>query len=62
MIAKDLLLQGVLGARRLLTRSYGLVPTPMCYRAGRAGAASQAWQAVSLLISMITKTFLCYVV
>jgi hypothetical protein len=49
-------------ARRLLPCSYGLVATPMCYRAGRAGAASQAWRAVSLLISMITKTFLCYVV
>jgi hypothetical protein len=29
----------------------------MCYRAGRAVAASQAWRAVSLLISMIAKGF-----
>jgi hypothetical protein len=29
----------------------------MCYRAGRAGAAGQAWRAVRLLVSMIAKGF-----
>jgi hypothetical protein len=47
-------------ARQPSTRSYGLAPGPMCYRAGGAGAASWVWRSVNRLISMITKTFLIY--
>jgi len=39
-----------------------IVAAPMYYRAGGAGAASQVWRSVDLLISMIAKTFPCYVI